>query len=403
MVHTDYAVVRNGAYRRSEIHGINDHNERRKESYRNADIVPDRSCYNIHYKSPEKSYTEILDSLLAEKKVSTRGLKGDAILFDELLLDINSQYFEERGGYEYASEFYGVAYQYACQEVGEENILSAVMHADERNKALSEALGHDVWHYHLHIVYLPVIKKEIKYTKRCKDPALVGTVKEVINQISHSKRWASQPLKDEYGNTLYDDAGKAMLNMSYSQLQTRFALHMQTHGYTDIERGIEGSRTKHKSVIEYKLKQDEARAKIATDKANQLEAYNTRLAADIVAQKETLTDLQSMEQYVAEVEDCKSILQQIFQMMATFSARTTLFRDKKVENEFLDRLKEQLLSFFAKLRNLLGFEVANSLNPIQCESPRLAEEGHRLALDLQINDATQRNTAPTYQKEERTR
>ena len=341
--------------------------------------------------------------MLAEKKVSTRGLKGDAILFGELLLDINSQYFEERGGYEYAGEFYGVAYQYACQEVGEENILSAVMHADERNKALSEALGHDVWHYHLHIVYLPVIKKEIKYTKRCKDPALVGTVKEVINQISHSKRWASQPLKDEHGNTLYDDAGNAILNMSYSQLQTRFASYMQTHGYTDIERGIAGSRAKHKSVIEYKLKQDEARAKIAKDKANQLEAYNTRLAADIVAQKETLTDLQSMEQYVAEVEDCKSILQQIFEMIATFSSRTTLFRDKKVENEFTNRLKEQLLSFFAKLRNLLGFEVANSLNPVQCESPRLAEEGHRLALDLQINDATQRNTASTYQKEERTR
>ena len=141
----NYTVVRNGVYRRSEIHGINDHNERRKESYRNADIVPDRSCYNIHYKSPKKSYTEILDRLLAEKKVSTRGLKGDAVLFDEFVFDVNSRYFAERGGYGYASNFYRVAYQYACQEVGEENILSAVMHADERNKALSEELGYDVY------------------------------------------------------------------------------------------------------------------------------------------------------------------------------------------------------------------------------------------------------------------
>ena len=90
-------------------------------------------------------------------------------------------------------------------------------------------------------------------------------------------------------------------------------------------------------------------------------------------------------------------------MIATFSSRTTLFRDKKVENEFLNRLKEQLLSFFAKLRNLLGFEVVNGLAPAQCESPRLAEEGHRLALDLQIDNATQRNTAPTLKKEDRTR
>ena len=32
-------------------------------------------------------------------------------------------------------------------------ILSAVMHADERNRAMSEALGEDVYHYHLQDVY----------------------------------------------------------------------------------------------------------------------------------------------------------------------------------------------------------------------------------------------------------
>ncbi len=399
----NYFFIRNGSYTRSEIAGVNNHNERYNESYRNVDIVPSRSRLNVHFKTPDGSYTKMLDTLVSTGKVSLRGLRGDAILFDELLLDVNTMYFENSGGYDSAKLFYTMAYQYCCEEVGEENILSAVMHADERNKALSEELGHDVWHYHLHVVYLPVVLKEIRYSKRCKDPTLVGTVKEVINQISHSKRWSSEPLKDDCGNSLYDDAGKVLLNMSYSQLQTRFASYMQTRGYTDIERGIAGRRAKHKSVIEYKLEQDEARAKIAADKAEQLDAYNAQLAADIAAQKEILTDLQSMEQYVAEVEDCKSILQQICEMIATFSSRTTLFRDKKVENEFLNRLKEQLLSFFAKLRNLLGFEVVNGLAPAQCESPRLAEEGHRLALDLQIDNATQRNTAPTLKKEDRTR
>ena len=27
------------------------------------------------------------------------------------------------------------------------------MHADERNTGMSKALGYDVWHYHLHVVY----------------------------------------------------------------------------------------------------------------------------------------------------------------------------------------------------------------------------------------------------------
>jgi hypothetical protein len=27
------------------------------------------------------------------------------------------------------------------------------MHADERNKALSDQLGRDIYHYHLHVIY----------------------------------------------------------------------------------------------------------------------------------------------------------------------------------------------------------------------------------------------------------
>ena len=57
---------------------------------------------------------------------------------------------------------------------GEQYILSAVMHADERNRAMSDALGQDVYHYHLHVVYIPVVEKQILWTKRCKDKSLVG-------------------------------------------------------------------------------------------------------------------------------------------------------------------------------------------------------------------------------------
>ena len=51
---------------------------------------------------------------------------------------------------------------------GEQYLLSAVMHADERNRAMSEALGEDVYHYHLHVVYIPVVEKQIirRWSKR---------------------------------------------------------------------------------------------------------------------------------------------------------------------------------------------------------------------------------------------
>lgn len=401
----DYAVIRNGAYTRSEIRGINDHNERRRESYRNPDIESARSQLNIHYKRPNASYTEILDTLVAEGKVSLRGLKGDAILFDELLLDVNSKYFESNGGYEAAKTFYETAYRFACEEVGETNIISAVMHADERNRALSEKIGHDVWHYHLHVVYIPTVQKEIRYTKRCKDPVLVGTVKEVISQVSHSKRWKSEPVLGEAGQPLRDEKGKAILAPSYSALQTRFAEYIQVHGYTDVERGIEGKRAQHKSIVEYKLEQDTARAKAAAAKAEQLESIRSQLAADITAQQETLTDLRDMTEYAEEVTTCRTLLQEIFDAIAEFMSRGTLLRDKKAETNFFEKLRESLVNFFARLRNLLGFELVTGMPLSQCQSPQLAEEGEKLALDLQITAAEQRidTTTKGHKREEYTR
>lgn len=120
------------------------------------------------------------------------------------------------------------------------------MHADERNKGLSEALGRDIYHYHLHVVYIPVVQKEILWTKRCKDPALVGTVKEVINQFNHSKKWESEKVTDENG--------KEHLVYSYSKLQDRYHDHMTAAGYRGFERGKQGSTAEHLSVLEYKAK-----------------------------------------------------------------------------------------------------------------------------------------------------
>ncbi len=145
----------------------------------------------------------------------------------------------------------------AVQEVGgEQYILSAVMHADERNKSLSEDLNRDAFHYHLHVVYIPVVEKEIRWTKRCKDKALVGTVKEVIHQVSHSKKWASVKVLDENGEPIRTEDGKSVLIPSYSLLQDRFFEHMKNAGFKNFERGIRGSTTQHLSVLDYKIQQD---------------------------------------------------------------------------------------------------------------------------------------------------
>lgn len=201
-----------------------------------------------------------------------------------MIFDVNTAYFEEHGGYDYACRFYEEVFRFAQKEYGPENILSAVMHADELNSALTEKLGYPVYHYHLHVVALPVVEKEVRYSKRCKDPELVGKVKEVIHQISHSKKWASQKVTDENG--------KSHLIKSYSQLQDRFFEHMRDAGFEDFERGERGSTAQHLSVTEFKVKQEQQRLADITDEKLAAIDVLDRLAEEEIQKQGALTKLE---------------------------------------------------------------------------------------------------------------
>ena len=254
----DRTTVRNQSRTENTIADAEAHNERQKTSYRNEDIIPERSPLNIHFKTPTGSYTQMFRQMEQEGVLSTRGLKQDAVHYGELVFDVNSAYFHRHGGYDYARAFYAEAYKAAVDMVGgEQFILSAVMHADERNTGMSKAIGYDVWHYHLHVVYVPVVEKQILWTKRCKDPALVGTVKETIMQVSHSKKWASQPVLDASGNPMRTKGGKIILRKSYSILQDQFHDHMFAPGFTDVQRGERGSTEEHLTTVQFKVMKEE--------------------------------------------------------------------------------------------------------------------------------------------------
>ena len=272
----DRTNVRNMRLTAAQIKNTQRHNEREKDSYVNQDIVPEMSKYNVHFKRPSGSYAEMFDKMEQEKIISTRGLKEDAFMFGELVFDVNSAYFYNHDGYEFAKQFYHDAYKSAIKIVGgEQYILSAVMHADERNRAMSESLGEDIYHYHLHVVYVPVVEKQVLWTKRCKDKSLVGTVKETIMQVSMSKKWASKPaINEETGLPLLNKSGKPVLKKSYSVLQDDFFQAMQRAGYTDLQRGERGSSEEHLTVTQFKVEQEQARLR----QAQELVAANQRAA-----------------------------------------------------------------------------------------------------------------------------
>ena len=276
-----------------DVTKVQEHNEREKDSYSNQDIVPGRTSLNVHFRAPTDDYVKMFEQMEQDGVISTRGLKPDAVKCGELIFDVNSAYFYNHGGYEFAKQFYADAYKAAVEIVGgEQYILSAVMHADERNRAMSEALGEDVYHYHLHVVYIPVVEKQILWSKRCKDEALRGTVKEMIMQVSRSKKWESKPVLDAEGNPMLNAKGKKILKSSYSVLQDDFFYAMRSAGYTDVERGERGSTEEHLTVTQFKVQAEQQRLDAVTGQVAQAEQSLENAKAATEKQKKRLEVLQ---------------------------------------------------------------------------------------------------------------
>ena len=306
----NYTVARNRDLCGNDIRNAQGHNERQNETYSNEDIVPERTPFNVHFRQPTASYSEMFDQMEQAGTISTRGLKADATHFCEMVLDVNSAYFFNHGGYEFAKQFYADAYKAAAEIIGgEQYILSAVMHADERNRAMSDALGQDVYHYHMHIVYVPVVEKQILWSKRCKDPALRGTVKETIMQVSRSKKWASQPSLDTNGQPLLSKNGKPILRPSYSVLQDQFYDRMRAAGYDDIERGQRGSTEEHLTVTQFKVQQEQQRLAEIQDAQIAASAEIAQLDADKAqAEKDVRKAEAKLERLAPQVEKLEDLV-----------------------------------------------------------------------------------------------
>ena len=295
------ASARNARMKDTDIGNAQAHSEREKSSYVNQDIVPERTPYNVHFKTPTAGYKEMFEQMRSDGVISTRGLKADAEKFGELIFDVNSAYFFNHGGYEFAKQFYADAYKAAIKIVGgEQYILSAVMHADERNRAMSDALGQDVYHYHLHVVYIPAVEKQILWSKRCRDKSLVGTVKETITQVSMSKKWASKPAPDENGEPILSAKGKPVLKKSYSVLQDDFFRYMHDAGYDDVERGERGSSEEHLTVTQFKVQQEQARLAELTEQNRQHEQQAATLGRQIEKIRNQQVDVAAIEKIEAK-------------------------------------------------------------------------------------------------------
>ena len=361
MAKENFCVARVETRTRASVGKFERHIERKNENYENMNVDLSRTPMNVSFKGcGELTYNERLDELIAAGTVSLKGLKPDATVFDEMIMDVNTDYFEQNGSYEYACRFYEEAFHFAEKVYGKDNIISAVMHADELNVAMAEKYGRPIYHYHLHIMALPVVDKEVRWTKRCKDPELVGKVKEVIHQVSHSKKWRSEKALDEDGNPILNSKRKQIYHASYSVLQDKFFEHMQGAGFTGFVRGERGSTAENLTSLEHKIKQDQKRLAELTERiASEQVCYNDNHSAFMTfaeidnSSKKSLTG-----KYTVSAAD--------YEKLTTLAKRSysAVSEAKKLqeENRILTRRIWSLQSEVSQLRQALS-ELAEKCRP----------------------------------------
>ena len=230
-----YAIVRNEKLTRAEVNGKCTHNDRKAKNHTNKDIDSTRTHLNYYIKKNNYTYTKEFDKLRKEQNLAGH-LRENSIIMCQLIFTSDQEFFNRIGEQE-TKRYFDECYKFICnyKNLGEKNIISAVVHLDEGAP-------------HLHLMFVPVV-----YTKD-KDG-------KPIEKICARDFWKGRD--------------------SYRKLQDAYFEYVKSKGF-DLERGlyVEETNRKNLSVEEFKKVTNYAKTKEILKTAT-LELPNTPELQDI--------------------------------------------------------------------------------------------------------------------------
>ena len=202
-----YAIVRNEKLTRTEVNGKGTHNDRKAKNHTNKDIDPTKTNLNYYIKKNELTYTKEFDKYLKENNVQGH-LRSNSIIMCQMIFTSDQVFFDKIGEKE-IKRYFDECYKFICnyKNLGEKNIISAVVHLDEGVP-------------HMHLMFVPVVHKKDKNGND-------------IDKICARDFWKGRD--------------------SYRKLQNAYFNHVKSKGF-DLERGmfVEDTDRKHYTVEEYK-------------------------------------------------------------------------------------------------------------------------------------------------------
>ena len=202
-----YAIVRNEKLTRAEINGKGTHNDRKAKNHTNKDIDPTRTHLNYYIKKNELTYTKEFDKYMKENNLQGH-LRSNSIIMCQMVFTSDQAFFDKIGEKE-TKRYFDECYKFICnyKNLGEKNIISAVVHLDEGSP-------------HMHLMFVPVVHTKDKDGNN-------------IDKICARDFWKGRD--------------------SYRKLQDAYFNHVKSKGF-DLERGmfVEDTNRKHYTVEEYK-------------------------------------------------------------------------------------------------------------------------------------------------------
>lgn len=159
-----YAIVRNEKLTRAEINGKGAHNDRKAKNHTNKDIDPTKKHLNYYIKKNELTYTKEFDKYLKENNVQGH-LRSNSIIMCQMIFTSDQIFFDKIEEKE-TKRYFDECYKFICnyKNLGEKNIISAVVHLDEGVP-------------HMHLMFVPVVHKKTKM-----EMTLIKFVQEIFGK-----------------------------------------------------------------------------------------------------------------------------------------------------------------------------------------------------------------------------
>ena len=136
-----YAILRFAKRKGGAAKAIAAHNERTKEVYAsNPDIDKSRTVQNYHLIAPRWSYGQEIRHRI---RMAGCRVRKDSVKFVDTLVTVSHEFARVHEAE--MPEYFTRAFDFLKERVGEENIISAVVHMDEKTP-------------HLHLCFVPLTK-----------------------------------------------------------------------------------------------------------------------------------------------------------------------------------------------------------------------------------------------------